>query len=375
MNMTDESNAFKNWINERVVHSYSQELKKIDSKFQDQKFLLLVKNLAKLELKARVILIASALQECFGSKYPHALQKLLQMSKSGRLKQFELWPVSEFIRKYGQDHFDLSFQAMQELTSRFTSEFAVRPYILLDPERSLKQMETLADHSNVHIRRWASEGTRPYLPWGEKLEICIRNPKPNLKILEKLRFDPELYVRKSVANHLNDISRNHPALVIQTLKNWKKDVPPDFTKEFKFIVSRALRTLIKNRDPKALQMMGVSPQKDVLIFSKFKILQPKVKFGSALEFQFEISHRSAAQAQVIIDYAIHFQKANHKLSSKVFKLKNITLKKNETLIVKKKHSIKKITTRRYYPGLHRLEIFANGHSVGIKDFYLTGIVK
>ncbi|MFN8945010.1 MAG: DNA alkylation repair protein [Pseudobdellovibrionaceae bacterium] len=375
MAMTDESKAFKNWINQSVVQSYSQELKKVDSKFQDQNFLLLVKNLENLELKARVILIASALHECLGSNYPQALQKLVHISQTDRLKQFELWPVSEFIRTYGKDHFDLSFQAMKELTSRFTSEFAVRPYILLDPDRALKQMEILADHSNVHVRRWASEGTRPYLPWGEKLEICIQNPKPNLKILEKLRFDPELYVRKSVANHLNDISKNHPTLVIQTLKNWKKEVPADFTKEFKFIVSRALRTLIKNRDPKALQMLGVSAKKDTLFFSKFEIRQPKVKFGSALEFQFEISHRTAKQTQLIIDYAIHFQKANHKLSAKVFKLKNITLKKNETLVVQKKHSIKPITTRRYYPGLHRLEVFANGQSVGIKDFYLTGVMK
>ena len=372
--MAEESTAFKNLINAGVVNTYAQILLSIDSKFDQKSFKKMTSGLETLELKARVQLISKALHAVMGDHYPRSIEKLLKVSRSGKLSQFELWPITEFIRSYGLEHFDLSFQAMQDITTRFTSEFAVRPFLIQHRERGFKTLEECAIHKNVHVRRWASEGSRPYLPWGEKLKQSVIDPSPNLRILEILRFDSELYVRKSVANHLNDLAKDHPELVIQTLKRWQKEVPAGYEKELQFLLSRALRTLIKNRHPKALQLMGVSSKPNDISMGQLRLSPLKVKFGSPLSFSFEIKHRkSAPQTKIIIDYAIHFQKSNGKLAPKVFKLKNGILRGSEVLKIEKKHPFKAITTRTYYSGPHKLEIFINGRSMAIADFELRGV--
>lgn len=372
--MAEESSAFKNLINATVINTYAQVLASVDPQFNSKAFKKISAQLDALELKARVQLISTTLKKHLGDHYPRSIEKLLKVSRSGKLSQFELWPITEFIRDYGLEHFDLSFQAMQDITTRFTSEFAVRPFLIQQRERGFQILEECAVHKNVHVRRWASEGSRPYLPWGEKIKQSVVDPSANLKILEILRFDPELYVRKSVANHLNDIAKDHPDLVIQTLKRWQKDVPSGYEKEFQFLLSRALRTLVKDRHPKALQLMGVSSKQDAITLSQLRLSSKMVKFGSPLSFSFEIKHRKTApQTKIIIDYAIHFQKSNGKLAPKVFKLKNGVLRGSEVMKIEKKHPFKPITTRIYYSGLHRLEIFVNGVSMATADFELRGV--
>ncbi len=370
--MSNESSAFKNLIHPGVVNIYTQILSTLTTQFDSKSFQKSAQQLDELELKARVRLISSALKNHLNHPYPKAIELLLKLSRTGKLTQFQLWPIAEYIRNYGLEYFDLSFQAMQEITELFTAEFAVRPFLIQDRERGFQILEQCAHHKNVHIRRWASEGSRPYLPWGEKIRQSVLDPSLNLKILEKLRFDPELYVRKSVANHLNDIAKDHPNLVIQTLKKWQKETPDNYKKEFQFILARALRTLIKNRNSQALQLMGVKSQKNDFVISDFKLSPQKVKFGNSLNFSFLIQHRKKSKKQkLIIDYAIHFQKANGQLAPKVFKLKTGMMESPGTWQIEKKHSFRPITTRVYYPGMHGIEIFVNGQSLGYKKFQLV----
>lgn len=372
--MTEENpNAFKNSINAKTVKTYSKELQVLLPHFDARKFQKIASQLPTLELKSRVRLIAHELQKHLQQDHKKALQILLQVSHSKNLSSFELWPISEFIRLLGPQHFELSFAAMADLTSRFTSEFAVRPLIQHNPQRAFALLKEQASHNNVHIRRWVSEGSRPYLPWGEKLTVCVQDPTENLKILELLKFDSELYVRKSVANHLNDLTKDHPDLVIQTLQRWKKDLPENYKKEFQFLMSRALRTLIKKRHKKALEMMGVSNKQNELKITGFKLHNRTVKYGQTLNFLFQVSSASSKPQKLIIDYAIHFRKANGQLSEKVFKLKTTMLAPNSSIKIQKAHKIKPITTRKYYQGKQELEVFLNGVAFAKQAFILTGV--
>jgi 3-methyladenine DNA glycosylase AlkC len=223
----DNENALKNLINEKTVSSLGQEIVEVYPLFKRSEFLRVGKKLAPLELKARVKLLANELYVFLPADYKKALEIILKVlnKKKMKLSGFELWPFSEFIGTYGLDHFDESMKAMYVLTQHFTSEFAVRPFILKNHVRVLKYFSKWASDKNKHVRRWVSEGSRPLLPWGGNIPLFIMNPTHTLLLLEKLKYDDELYVRKSVANHLNDISKNHPHVVIQMLRAWEKDSP------------------------------------------------------------------------------------------------------------------------------------------------------
>lgn len=362
MNKEDNPQAFKHWISDSLITKMSKALKGADPSFKTASFQKVGNKLKDLELKARVQLIRDALKDHLPAEYPKALNTLLKSLKSGTLQGFDLWPYTEFVQTYGLNHFDLSMRALYELTQRFTAEFAVRPFIVQDPKASYAQLLKWTQDSNTHVRRWTSEGTRPRLPWGMKLHGAIHDPTEGLKILEKLKWDPELYVRKSVANHLNDIAKDHPKLVVDTLKDWQKNCPKASEAHFDFIQKQALRTLIKKGYKPALKLMGAGekPQIDCL---DFKIDKPGYRVSETLNLQFRLHSKSKKPQKIIVDYIIHFQTARGTHSAKVFKLKTIALKPGETVSVQKNHSLRPITTRKYYPGVHKLEIQANGEVI------------
>ena len=215
--MSENENAFKNMINESVAKNIAAAILKADPKFNSKKFLKLCSDLKPLELKERVKLITKHLHENLPYDYPVSLKIVMKSMDESELSGFSLWPFSEFISQFGLDHFDESMKAMYKLTQRFTSEFAVRPFLLKYHKKVLSYFTKWATDKNVHVRRWVSEGSRPLLPWGQKIPLFVMDPTHTLLLLDKLRFDDELYVRKSVANHLNDISKNHPQVVIEVL--------------------------------------------------------------------------------------------------------------------------------------------------------------
>ncbi len=272
--------------------------------------------------------------------------------------------MTHYVGLHGLEHFDLSMRLLKEMTKRSSSELGIRFFLLEKPERTLSVLKSWTNDSNYHVRRLVSEGTRPRLPWAMRLPAFIEDPAPILPLLEALKDDENEYVRHSVENNLNDIAQDHPDVVAQLAKRWLKKAG----KNRERLVRHACRTLIKQGHQRTLQALGYgSPRVEL---KKLGILTPRVIFGEALMFELCLVSTSKQTQPLIIDYIIHHRKANGSMAPKVFKWKATTLASRETLRATKNHAIKKITTRVYYPGTHKLEVMVNGVSLGSKTFKL-----
>jgi 3-methyladenine DNA glycosylase AlkC len=364
----DKPNAFKNWINEQVVKSLSSEIFLFYPKFNAKEFCKISNELGPLELKARVLLITTQLRVYLPDDYKEALSIIVKVFKNDKLQGFSLWPFSEYIGQFGLNDFDDSLKAMYLMTQKFTSEFAVRPFFLKDHKKVLKYFLKWSTDKNEHVRRWTSEGSRPLLPWGMRLPLFVMDPTHTILLLEKLKYDEKIYVRKSVANHLNDIAKNHPQIVVEVLRSWENECPEKHKDKIHWIKKHALRVLIKKGYAPAMKLMGVSKPKIKL--EKFKILKNKVKVNEKLIFDFIVRSTSSEPQKLIIDYKIHFMKANGTHGSKVFKLKTFQLGPKEILAISKSHSLKPITTMKYYNGIHHLGIQINGEVMVQTEFEL-----
>jgi 3-methyladenine DNA glycosylase AlkC len=269
------------------------------------------------------------------------------------------------VAQHGLEAFEESLELLKEMTKRGTSEFDVRPFLEADQARALQILTPWVQDENLHVRRWLSEGTRPRLPWGLQLKQLVAEPRPTFPILTALRDDPEEYVRRSVANHLNDIAKDHPDLVAEIAHEWLKDAPASRQK----LIRHACRTRIKNGHTEALRAFGVSaPMIEAPVIT---IKTPQVQLGGGVEFSAVISSTSDKPQKIILDYVVHFQKANGALAGKVFKWKSFTLKPKERLALSRTHAIKPITTRKYYAGAHALSLRINGAEFGYEGFDLS----
>jgi len=270
--------------------------------------------------------------------------------------RFFITALSGYISNRGLDHFDLSMKALYKITRCFTSEFDIRLFILEYPKKSLALLKKWAKDPNPHVRRLASEGSRPNLPWGKKLHFVVEDPEnTTIPILALLQDDPSEYVRRSVANHLNDFAKTHPDLVVKHLKKWQKQKP---TKDKDRMITHALRTLIKNGHKGALALIGYDNDFDLSL--DFDNYTREVPWGGVFNFEFSITNNRAVSKNLIIDYVIGFQKKAGSISDKVFKLKKCELGGNDSISVVKKQSFKAISTRVYYPGTHTLAVQVNG---------------
>jgi len=335
------------------------------------------KNLEALELKERSAQITAALKTFLPEDFEKAGNILLEslgpeedvdvnwadVDDRG-LVGWAVMPMVNYVGLYGLEHFDLSMTLFKELTKRSSSEFGIRFFLIKEPKRTLSVLKKWSRDPNYHVRRLVSEGSRPRLPWGMQLPAFIKDPSPLLPLLEALKDDKEEYVRRSVANNLNDIAKDHPDTVAKIAKSWLKGASKDRER----LVRHACRTLIKQGHQKTLKALGYGPPSVKL--RKFNVLTPRVDFGDALLFEISLTSISKKTQSLIIDYAIHHRKANGGLSSKVFKWKTTTLAASATLTSQKRHAMKKITTRVYYPGTHKVEILINGVSLGSKEFEL-----
>jgi len=355
----ENENAFKHFFNEELLKRMGAALEKTAPSFNKKEFLAILPELKTLEMKPRVQMIRDEMHRQLPQTYPQALKILLKSAEVGKLDGFSLWPYMEFIQTYGFDDVKISLEALKKLTTLFTAEWAVRPFIIDHEKETLQFLKQCAVDKDVSVRRWASEGTRPRLPWGERLQSFVQDPSPALPILEILKFDPELFVRKSVSNHLNDIAKDHPDLVIKILTQWKKEAGTEHAAKIDWIIRHSLRTLIKNGNAKALKLIGVDHGAKVAL-KDLKLTKKNLKLEERLDFEFKLQSLSAKPQKLVVDYILHFVKANKKTSPKVFKLKNIELPAKGTLNIAKSHHLKKVTTRSYFSGLHFLEIQVNG---------------
>lgn len=359
MQKEENADALKHLYNQDLLKRIALSLAEAKPGFPQKSLLQIFPKMRELEMKDRVRLIRDELHRQLPAEFPQALEILLASLKTGHLRSFDLWPYTEYVQTYGLDHREISLQALKEMTRLFTSEWAVRPFIRRHRKESLGFLARCAADPDVHIRRWASEGSRPRLPWGERLQDLIRDPSPVRPILEKLKFDPELYVRKSVANHLNDISKDHPEWVFDLLTEWQKKAGPRHADKIQWIIRHALRTAIKAGHPRALKLIGVSSQVEVQL-RNLRLEKKEICMGQPLCFSFEIQSTGKKPQKLVVDYILHFRKAKGQTTPKVFKLKTCVLPNGEKLSFSRKHPVKKITTRVYYPGAQSLSIQVNG---------------
>lgn len=357
----ENPNAFKHIYDKNLLELIAQKIKKVYPAFSEKEFKSILKQMLTLEMKARVYLIRDKLHELLPQDFVKSSEILLKSTEDGTLTGFAIWPYTEFVQSYGLEHVKESLRVLKELTKLFTSEWAVRPFLKKDFKTTYNFLKTYTKDENAHVRRWVSEGTRPRLPWGQRLGEFIKKPDLSFELLDKLKFDSELYVRKSVANHLNDLTKDHPDKVVDILSQWNQQAKkPEDIKNIQWITKHALRTLIKEGHGKALSLLGVN-SKVAVNLKKLKLHKKEIKLGEHIDFSFELISTAPKEQSLIIDYIVHFMKANGKTAPKVFKLKNIHLKANQKILIQKKHPIKPITTRTYYAGQHHLEIQVNGN--------------
>ncbi len=369
---------FKNEYNPKMIAQMGGHLHRTWPKFDKAGFVdMATDGLEKLELKQRSEHITKALTAFLPDDFEQATSIMLgslapynEDWQEGGERGITGWgtlPMNRYVSMHGLNHFDLSMAFFKEVTSRFSAEFDIRFFLINDQQRTLDLLERWARDPHYHVRRLVSEGTRPRLPWAMKLQSFIDNPMQIMPLLEILRDDKEEYVRRSVANNLNDIAKDHPDLVAGIAKDWL--INADKYRER--LVKHACRTLIKQGHKATLEALGYG-EPDVVL-EALCIQDERVKFGGALLFDIVLQSTSNVSQNLIIDYVIHHRKANGSTSPKVFKWKNMILKPDATISATKKHNIKTITTRAYYNGIHAVEIFVNGVSLGKQDFELHGV--
>jgi len=282
-----------------------------------------------------------------------------------------VWPITvatarRAITADSPQAFDEGLDLLASLTSRLTAEFALRLMLRADLHQTLEKAQSWANSEDEHIRRLASEGTRPYLPWALRIPELQENKGITLPILETLKQDKSEYVRRSVANHLNDLSRDIPEQVVKTVESWSKDS----SAETKKLVKHALRTLIKKGDPGALAVLGFNSQ--AVDITHLELHETQIEFPGSVEFSAKLHNKGTEVARVAVDYVINHQKANGKRTPKTFKLTTLALAPGEVKILNRKHLFKPISTRRYYDGTHTLALQVNGQQSAEFPFELSG---
>lgn len=359
------ADALKDMFNKKFYERLAHELNKADKHFHPDKFVKEVtKELDALSLNQRMRNTSHVLKNHLPADYKKSIEIL-----SKTIPAFQGFYTSllfpDFVGVYGHDDLSTSLAALKHFTQFGSSEFAIREFLKRDFNETIKVMYGWAEDKNHHVRRLASEGSRPRLPWSFKLDAVIANPSLTKPILEALKSDDELYVRKSVANHLNDISKENTDYMLQLINSWDKK-----NAHTAWIVKHASRTLIKKGDPRSLAVFDFEKNAKVELLD-FKIKQAKIKLGDSLEFSFKLVSQKKTNQKLVVDYAIHYFKKSGEQSRKVFKLKELDLKGNATEVITKKQVFKDFTTRKHYAGKHGLELIVNGKSLGKKDFYLS----
>ena len=362
------------FFNETGVRTLAANLHQVWPAFDEKGFVITVlARLPELGLNERNYLIRDTLRAHLPADPSHAIKLLVRslgpeapMEGPESYTSFYVMSLCAFVAEYGLAQPAPSLAALREMTKRFSAEFAIRPFLEQHAELTLATLDGWATDPHPQVRRLVSEGSRPRLPWGTRLQGFVRDPAPVLVLLEKLKEDPELYVRRSVANNLNDIAKDHPDLVVATLRRWQKSKNP----ETRWLVKHALRTLLKQGHPEALALLGYSPEVAVEVRG-LAVSPPRIKTGEAITFAFTVISRADRAQKLMIDYVLHYRKANGKTAPKVFKLTTRTLAAHATETIEKSHPFKRIGIRPYYPGEHTVEVQINGRSHGGVAFVLA----
>ncbi len=371
---------FKLLLNPALVRSAAVHLRRSWREFPATEFeALALRDFDALEMKARAMQIATALEATLPQDFEHAARTIegalapvagdedlaaLRASSAG-LAGWICWPLGELIARRGLVYPQRGLAVLHALTQRFTAEFAIRPFILAHPQLVFDTLTRWTHDPSAHVRRLVSEGSRPRLPWGIQLKPLIADPAPTLPLLRTLLDDPSEYVRRSVANHLNDIAKDHPQIVAQ----WLREYLPHASATRRALLRHASRTLIKRGDPATLAAWGLGAK---LRGTAQLILTPqRIKIGATIELLVQLAARASTTQKLAIDYRIHHMRADGSTGAKVFKGWLLELAPGAIHELRKRHSFRPITTRRYYPGKHHIELVVNGRVVAESAFMLV----
>lgn len=326
-----------------------------------------------MELTERARHIAAALAEHLPADRGRALDIIvsslgpeIEEAELTGMEAFLYLPFVFFVADHGLEHFDEAMRAQYELTKRFTAEFSIRAFLDRYPEATLARLNEWAVDPNVHVRRLVSEGTRPRLPWAPRLKAFQADPGPVLELLEALKDDPEEYVRRSVANNLNDISKDHPELAVEVARRWWQAASP----ERRRLVRHGLRTLIKQGHPGALAVLGYGPDSPVEVAAVI-VTPQSVAIGERIRIEVDLVNPSNEEAGALIDLIVHFVKASGTTRPKVFKGAELALGPGEEKTITKSVSLRQHSTRTHYPGTHEVEAQVNGRVVSGALFEVT----
>lgn len=344
----------KEMFNKTYYEKLAAAFQSAHSPFKRTAFIKAVtKNLDELSLNQRLRNTSIVLHEFLPPQYEHQLAimkaTIVQMPAGYTNLIFP-----DFVSLFGLPHYQMSIDALKFFTCFGSSEFAIRVFLKATLTSTLKTMYTWAEDEDVHVRRLASEGSRPRLPWSFKLDAIIEKPALTKPILEKLNGDAELYVRKSVANHLNDISKDSPDYARALASTWDHNNPLTA-----WIIKRGCRSLIRKGDKHTLSLLGIGKKAHVTI-GKFVIDKKKIKLNERLVFEFDLAATHQDTQKLIIQFCIHYVKQSGERLPKVFHLKELMLKPGERIHLKKSHRFQDFTTRKHFSGEHIVEIIVNG---------------
>lgn len=373
----------KNQYGPEIPHRIADMISAVYPAFQRKVFLhYILPAYNSLELMPRGWHIADGLHRALPNDYGKAVDILLeslppakpalsdssptQDREGGSLAPFLFMPHTFFVARYGLADFESSMRAQYELTQRFTAEFSIRPFLQQHQQATLQRLQDWVDDPSEHVRRLVSEGTRPRLPWASRLPEFQRDPAPVLALLEHLKDDESLYVRRSVANNLNDIGKDHPAVLLTTAEQWSRNA----SKQRQWIVRHALRNQIKEGHPRALALFGFKATADISL-QDTSINPASVRTGESVAFKGTVANTGTEPQALLIDFRVHFVKANGSTRAKVFKLTQARLNAGESISVGKRVSLAPMTTRKLYSGKHQIDLLINGQSYPLGSFLLT----
>jgi 3-methyladenine DNA glycosylase AlkC len=372
------ASALKRFFDAQVVTRIARSIAAVEPGFGWRAFVHdALAGLERLELMDRGRHIGAALRTHLPADPERAIEVLtrslgppLKATEGHGMEPFFYLPHVLFVAEHGLGCFEASLTAQHALTQRFSAEFSIRRFLEHEPERTLARLRAWTRDPSPHVRRLVSEGTRPRLPWAGRLSAFQRDPTPVLELLERLKDDPHPYVRRSVANNLNDIGKDHPVLLVEVARRWLDGAGP----ERRRLVEHALRSAVKRGDTAALAALGYGGSKALRVRSVgVKPARPRI--GEQVAIVAELENAGAEALPVAVDLRVHFVKARGTTAPKVFKLRALTLAPGERVLLRKRISLAQHTTRTHHPGRHALELLLNGrpHPAGAFDVRLSPV--
>lgn len=373
---------FKNMYNEQFFDRFTKDLKLVISDFDAREFVSQVmdNDWENRELKQRCKHITTVLKKFLPEDYKETIAKILELLDYVEKRQSDFSEIDDkkfglileygsildnYIEQYGLDDYETSIKAIERITQFTSCEFVTHPFIIKYPDEMMAQMLVWSKHKHWGVRRLASEGCRPRLPWAMALPNLKKDPAPIIPILENLKNDPAKFVRLSVANNLNDIAKDNPQIVIELAKKWQGE-----SEEVDWIIKHGCRTLLKQGNPEVMELFGFGSVATNINIEELQISTPEVKVGGSLEFSFSLVNGSDNKAKIRLEYGIYYQKANGTLTKKVHKISEKEYAARSITQITRKHSFKVVTTRKLHLGLHQIAVIINGNEFEKHNFKL-----